>query len=183
MILYDIFIKPIEYLIEVVFMIMYSFLGNVGLAVIAVSILVSTLVLPLYNKAERVQETERQRQKKMAPRVAQIKKAFSGDERMMILSAYYTEMKYSQLSSIKGMAPLLLQIPFFLAAYHFLSNINLGQVSSFGPITDLMHADGILHVGNISINVLPVFSRSCLWKNSTCSITLAALSRSKGFRG
>ena len=114
MIRYDIFIKPIEYLIEVVFTSMYGFFGNVGLAVIAVSILVSTLVLPLYNKAERVQKKERQLQKKMAPRISHIRKAFSGDERMMILSAYYTEMKYSQLSSIKGMAPLLLRIPFFL---------------------------------------------------------------------
>ena len=156
MILYDIFIQPIEYLIEVVFITMYGFLGNAGLAVIAVSILVSTLVLPLYNKAELVQEKERCRQKEMASWIQHIKKAFSGDERMLILSAYYNEMGYSQLSSIKGMAPLLLQIPFFLAAYHFLSGINLGQISAFGPIPDLMHEDGLLQIGSFSINVLPI---------------------------
>ncbi len=156
MIIYDIFIRPIEYLIEAVFMMMYGFLGNAGAAVIAVSILVSTLVLPLYNKAEQVQEEERRRQKVMEPWIKHIRKCFTGDERMMVLSAYYSEMRYSQLSAIVGMAPLLLQIPFFLAAYHFLSGINLGEISSFGPITDLMHEDGLIRIGNVSINLLPV---------------------------
>ena len=94
MIIYDIFIRPIEYLIEVVFMMMYGFLGNAGAAVVAVSILVSTLVLPLYNRAELVQEAERKRQKAMEPWIQHIKKCFTGDERMMVLSAYYSEMRY-----------------------------------------------------------------------------------------
>ena len=156
MILYDFIIKPIEYLIEAVFVTMYSFFGNAGAAVIAVSIFVSTLVLPLYNKAERIQEEERRRQKVMEPWIQHIKKHFSGDERMLVMSAYYGEMRYSRISSIMGVAPLLLQIPFFLAAYHFLSGINLGQISDFGPITDLMQEDGLIHVGNVSINALPI---------------------------
>ena len=43
-----------------------------------------------------------------------------------------------------------------MAAYLFLSNLLLLQGVSFGPIADLGQPDGMLTVGNISINVLPI---------------------------
>ena len=51
---------------------------------------------------------------------------------------------------------LLLEIPFFMAAYQFLSNLELLNGVSLGPIKDLGAPDGLLVIGSIAINVLPI---------------------------
>ena len=52
---YNVMIRPVEYLIEIIFTIMYSLLGHEGYTLIGMSIAVSTLVLPLYARAEAIQ--------------------------------------------------------------------------------------------------------------------------------
>ena len=70
-----------------------------------------------------MQEQERNKQKEMEHWIKHIKKTFKGDERFMMLSTYYREVGYSQLSSIKSSLSLLLQIPFFIAAGLLLTGI------------------------------------------------------------
>ncbi|MCR5126783.1 MAG: YidC/Oxa1 family membrane protein insertase, partial [Lachnospiraceae bacterium] len=154
--LYRLLILPIEYLIEVVFTVMNSFFGREGFAIIAVSVAISTLVLPLYLRADAIQEEEQEKQKKMERWLTHIKKHFSGDERYMMVNAYYAEMNYKPLYALRGLIPLFLQIPFFIAAFHFLSNMQRLQGCSFGPIADLGAEDGMLVIGGLAINVLPV---------------------------
>ena len=154
--LYNIVIRPLEYLIEVIFVLMHGFLGRPGYALIALSIAVSTLTLPLYARAEAVQEKEREQQKKMEAWLAHIRKAFRGDERYMMQQAYYAEQGYKPLYALKGTMTLLLQVPFFVAAYHFLSHLHTLQGCAFGPIRDLGAGDGLLQLGGWQINLLPV---------------------------
>ncbi|MBR3643559.1 MAG: membrane protein insertase YidC, partial [Parasporobacterium sp.] len=154
--LYRILILPIEYLIEVVFTVMNSFFGHEGFAIIAVSIAISTLVLPLYLRADAVQEEEQNKQKKMERWLNHIKATFHGDERYMMTNAYYAEMQYKPLYALRGLIPLFLQIPFFIAAFHFLSNMQRLQGCSFGWIADLGAEDGMLHLGGYSLNLLPI---------------------------
>lgn len=52
--------------------------------------------------------------------VNKIKGAFKGDERFMILSTYYRIEKYHPFYSVKEAIPLILQIPFFIAAYKYI---------------------------------------------------------------
>ena len=65
-ILYNLFIYPIELLIDFVFTAVYRLLHNPGFAIIAVSVIVNLLILPLYKKADALQEEERKQQKIMA---------------------------------------------------------------------------------------------------------------------
>jgi hypothetical protein len=51
---------------------------------------------------------------------------------------------------------LLLEIPFFMAAYQFLSHLSILNGISFGPIADLGKPDGMLLIGSLTVNVLPV---------------------------
>ena len=154
--LYRILILPIEYLIEVIFTVMNSFFGHEGFAIITVSIAISTLVLPLYLRADAIQEEEQQKQKAMEKWLVHIKKHFSGDERYMMTNAYYAEMNYKPLYALRGLIPLFLQIPFFIAAFHFLSNMQRLQGCSFGWIADLGAEDGMLKLGTVSVNLLPI---------------------------
>ena len=154
--LYYIFITPIEYLIEIVFTITNRFFGNPGWALVFLSVIVSTLTLPLYLRADAVQHREKQSQVRMSKWIDHIKHVFTGDERYMIMNAYYKEQGYHPLNTLRGMVPLFLQIPFFIAAYSFISGLDVINGCSFGIIRDLGVEDGLISIGSFSINVLPV---------------------------
>lgn len=154
--LYGFFIKPIELVVEIIFSLMYRVFGNAGIAIVFVSIAIQLLVLPMYKRADALQDREREKQREMKPWVDHIKKTFKGDERFMMLSAYYREVGYSQLSSVKSSLSLLLQIPFFIAAYNYLSNLAVLKGASFLWMGDLSLPDSTFVVSGIVINVLPV---------------------------
>ena len=78
-------IDPLKLVFEFIFVIANRVVGHPGLAVIALSLLMNILVLPLYRRADAMQEEARDIDARLAPGVAHIKKVFSGDERMMIL--------------------------------------------------------------------------------------------------
>lgn len=155
-ILYDIIILPLVYLVQAIFSAVYLLCYNPGLSIIAVSLTVNILCLPLYKRADAVQEAERDKQAAMKPRLEHIRKFFSGDERFMIEQAYYREQHYSPLSAVKGSVSLILQIPFLIAAYRYLSTLPVLEGSAFFVIGDLSKPDGLINIGGLSINLLPI---------------------------
>ena len=154
--LYTLLIYPLELFFEVVFSIGNRVVGHPGLAIILLSLAVNFLVLPLYKRADEVQKEERDLEVSLASGIAHIKKTFKGDERMMMLNTYYAQNNYSPLYVLRGSVSLLLQIPFFMAAYRFLSNLKLLRGVSFGPIHDLGAPDQMVVLAGIGINVLPI---------------------------
>lgn len=156
MIVYNLLIQPLILVIDLLFVFLYDYFGKPAIAVIFLSIAVNLLALPLYRQADRIQKTERRQQEKMRPYVQHIKKTFSGDERYMMLSAYYKVEHYSPVSVLKESFPLLLQVPIFIAAYRYLSDAAVLSGASFGLIADLGKPDGLLRIGEISVNILPV---------------------------
>ncbi|MCR5726838.1 MAG: membrane protein insertase YidC [Lachnospiraceae bacterium] len=155
-IIYNIIITPVYYLVELVFFIMYRVFSNVGLAIVGVSLAVNVLCFPLYKRADAVQDAERDKQKHMKPWIEHIRNNFTGDERFMMTQAYYREQRYTTLSSVKGMVTLVLQIPFLLAAYRYLSELVLLQGTSFLFLNDLSEPDGLIKLGKVSVNLLPI---------------------------
>ncbi len=155
-ILYDLVIQPIWLLLEVVFKIAYTLCGNPGISIIFVSLTVNILILPLYLKSDALCEQDRAKQKLMEPWIKHIRKTFKGDERFMILSEYYRQNDYQPYYVLRSSLSLLLQIPFFVAAYSFLSNLQLLHGVPFMMIKDLGRPDGILSVAGLSVNVLPI---------------------------
>jgi len=150
-------IGPLKLVFEIVFVIANRVLGNrPGLAIIALSMVVNVLVLPLYRRADAIQEEARDKEAKLREGINHIKKTFSGDERMMILQTYYRQNDYRPTDVLNESVSLLLQIPFFMAAYQLLSNMAMLNGVSFGPIRDLGAPDGMLVMGSIAINVLPI---------------------------
>ena len=148
--------KSLELIFETVYMLTYRMIQNPGLSIIALSLFMNFLVLPLYMRADAIQEEEHALEKKLQKGVDHIKKTFSGDERMMILQTYYRQNHYKPVYVLRSAVSLLLQIPFFIAAYRFLSGLQLLYGVSFGPIPDLGRPDGMLEFAGLSINVLPI---------------------------
>ena len=163
-------IYPIELILEVVFTLLFDWRHNPGLAIVGVSVTVNILSLPLYRRADLISDLEKQKQKAMAPWTRHIRRTFKGDERFMMLSAYYRTQKYKPLYVLRSSIPLLMQIPFFIAAYHFLSNLGRLHGTPFLLIKDLGQPDqlvlipaiylnaftGPVLLGKLTVNVLPI---------------------------
>ena len=154
--LYTLIISPLELLFEVIFSVADRLIGNSGLAIVFLSIAVNFLVLPLYKRADELQAEENDIQAKMAPTVKHIKKEFSGDERFFMLQAYYRVNSYKPVYALKSSASLLLQIPFFIAAYRLLSGMQSLQGTPFGFISDLGKEDATFMLGSFPVNILPI---------------------------
>ena len=153
---YTILIYPLELIIEFAYYLFDLFLKQPGLAIIGVSIAVTLLSLPLYIIAEKWQQVERDTQKKLKPNVDRIKAVFKGDEQYMILNTYYKQNNYHPIYALRSSISLIIQVPFFIAAYHFLSNLEILHGQSFFFIQNLGSPDALLHIGKFSINVLPI---------------------------
>ena len=152
----SILFKPLQLLFEVLYMMANSIINNPGFSIIVLSLVMNFLVLPLYRRADAMQEEERDIEARLHKGVSHIKKTFKGDEKMMILQTYYRQNNYKPTYVLKGAVSLFLEIPFFIAAYRFLSNLQLLKGSSFGPITDLGSPDGLLVIGTLTVNILPI---------------------------
>ena len=154
--LYTFIITPLELLFEVIFTVANKIIGNAGLAIIFLSLAVNFLVLPLYKRADELQAEERDIQAKMAPRLKHIKSTFKGDERFLMLQEYYRINHYKPIYALKSSVSLLLQIPFFIAAYNLLSGMQSLQGMHFGFISDLGKEDAMFMIGSFPVNVLPI---------------------------
>lgn len=155
-IIYNIIISPIEMVIEIIFSIIYKISLNPGFAIIGVSLAINFLVLPLYKKSDELQEKERDKQAEMKPWLDYIKKNFKGDERYLMTQTYYRQQGYKPLYALRSSVSLLLQVPFFIAAYHFLSNLGLLQGASFLFIKDLGQPDQLIPFFGMKLNLLPI---------------------------
>ena len=154
--LYNIILSPITQLIEISYRVFSKMFSNTGISLIGVSLTVTLLCLPLYIVAEQWQETERDIQSKMKSGIARIKKFFKGDEQYMILSTYYRQNHYHPMMALRSSFGILIQIPFFLAAYHTLSSLPDLQGKSFLFIRDMGSPDATFHIGSFAVNVLPI---------------------------
>ena len=152
----SIFIGPLKLIFEVIFQVSYELIWDPGFCIIVLSLCMNLLVLPLYKRADAMQEQARDKENALSKGIKHIKKTFSGNERMMMLQTYYRQNDYSPANALKGSVSLLLEIPFFMAAYQFLSNLDLLQGTAFGLISDLGSPDRLLTIGGLTINLLPI---------------------------
>ena len=152
--LYTLIIFPLYTLIECVYVFFEKVTDNTGVSIIGVSLGITLLCLPLYAVAERWQQVERNKRKSMEGQLERIRRTFSGDERYMMTGAYYRECRYSQLMALRSSLGLLVQIPFFIAAYSFLSQLK--TTSSFLFIRNLGASDALFSIGGFQVNVLPL---------------------------
>ncbi len=155
--LYLILIAPIEYILDTCFCVIFRATGRNGiLTIFYISMIVSFFALPFYLYADRLADGERRRKSEMQKWKQHIHDSFSGDERMMMTARYYRIRSYHPVHDIRGSLSVLFQIPFFAAAYHFLSNLEILRGMEQWIFSDLGAPDGLLKIGELSINILPL---------------------------
>ncbi|MCL2485960.1 MAG: YidC/Oxa1 family membrane protein insertase, partial [Endomicrobia bacterium] len=155
-ILYNVFIFPIEQIIGLCYVFAFRIFKDPALSILGVSFAISVLLLPFYFMAEKYQLAEQEIKKKLKPVVDNIKAVFSGNERFMRTAIYYRQNGYHPIYALRSSFSLFIQIPFFIAAYHYLANLEVIHNVSFGPIADLAKPDSLLTIRGFTINILPI---------------------------
>lgn len=148
-------IDPLESAMRATLFAAHAFTGSWGVSLVILSIAVNIALIPVYHVAETWQEAERFVQRRMGPKLAEIQSVFSGRERYMYTRALYRLHGYSPAYALRTSFGLLIQIPFFFAAYHLLNAAPelAGQRWLF--LQDLAKPDGLLGLGGLQVNLLP----------------------------
>lgn len=155
--LFNLFIFPIYALIEFLYQNVYVLSSHYAfICIFAVSFFVNLICLPMYNRAEIYQREERNIQERLKSKVKSIKKNFVGDEQFMLLATYYRQNNYHPIMALRNSLSLLIQIPFFIAAYMFFSQPEIYGAMSVGIIKNLSKPDNLLTLFGYSINLLPI---------------------------
>lgn len=149
---YLVFIYPIQSLLSLAFGLYVSLTGNYGTSLILLSLTVTGLTAPLYYLAERWKLAEDEAKARMDRDVSSIKKNYTGQKRFYLIRNARRIHGYRTSMAIKASFGLFVQIPFFLAAYEFLSSFSGYRGVPFLLIPDLGKPDGILG----GLNVLPL---------------------------
>lgn len=152
--LFYMLIQPIFFLIETLFYRIYNFSGNIILAVISVSVAVVGLCLPFTVASEKIIKKNEKIKQQINSKLKSIKKNFKGDEKFLLIRELYKKHNYSPVSEIKSLLGILIQIPFFIAAFLFFSNLNVS--SDIAEIERFIQPDGLISLNFIKINVLPL---------------------------
>jgi YidC/Oxa1 family membrane protein insertase len=116
---------------------LFKFLGNFGLAILAVTVLVKLAFLPLANKSYK----SIAKMKEIQPKIKELKEKYAGDKHKMNLEQMEL-FKREKVNPMGGCLPMLLQIPVFFSLYKVLVvTIEMRQAPFYGWIKDLSAPD------------------------------------------
>ncbi len=125
--------KPLFYALDY----FYKLVGNFGLSILIVTVLIKLVLYPLANKSY----VSMSRMKKLAPEMQKIKERYA-DDRMRQQQEMMDLYKKEKVNPASGCLPILVQIPVFFALYKVLFvTIEMRHAPFFGWIKDLSAPD------------------------------------------
>ena len=141
-----------------------NILGNFGLAILAITVVVKIIFFPLANKSYKSMA----RMRVLTPQLQQLRERFGNDRQKMNMEmmALY---KREKVNPAAGCLPILVQIPVFFALYKVLFvSIEMRQAPFFGWIKDLSALDptsvfNIFGLLPYSTDFLPDFLNLGIW--------------------
>jgi len=137
--------------------ILNSVFHNYGISIIAITVILRVLFLPLTLKSMRSMKAMQAKMVELKPKIDAMKEKYKDDKTKQNteLMKLYTGHGVNPLSSLGGCFPLLLQLPVFVALYDvLLYSIDLRQ-SSFLWIRDLAEPEYLFDIPIFGDFVLP----------------------------
>jgi YidC/Oxa1 family membrane protein insertase len=114
-----------------------NLLGNFGLAILAVTVIIKLFFFPLANKSYRAMSG----MKALQPKMTELREKYADDKQQMqkeLMGMYRRE----KVNPVSGCLPIALQIPVFFALYKVLFvAIEMRHAPFFGWVRDLSSAD------------------------------------------
>jgi YidC/Oxa1 family membrane protein insertase len=125
--------KPMFYVIDW----LYKWLGNFGLAILAVTVLIKAVFFPLANKSY----ASMAKMKAVQPQMTELRERYA-DDKMKQQQALMELYKKEKINPLAGCLPILIQIPVFFALYKVLFvTIEMRHAPFYGWIKDLAAPD------------------------------------------
>ena len=130
----------------------YGVVGNYGIAIIIVTILMRIVIFPLTLK----QEKSMKKMRDLQPEIEKIKEKYkdSPQEYQQKTAELYRE---SGVNPLGGCLPLLIQMPVFVALYWAFSGNAIPADAKFLWFT-LKQPDRLFMIGNFAFNLLPILN-------------------------
>jgi YidC/Oxa1 family membrane protein insertase len=115
----------------------HGWLGNWGLAIIALTVLIKLVFFPLSAASYKSMA----RMKQVTPRLMKLRETY-GDDRAKLNQAMMELYKQEKINPLGGCLPIVVQIPVFIALYWvLLASVELRQAPFYGWIKDLAVPD------------------------------------------
>lgn len=130
----------------------YGVVGNYGIAIIIVTILMRIIIFPLTLK----QEKSMKKMRELQPELEKIKEKYKDNpqEYQQKTAELYRE---SGVNPLGGCLPLLIQMPVFVALYWAFSGNAIPADAKFLWFT-LKQPDRLFMIGNFAFNLLPILN-------------------------
>jgi len=130
---FDVMAKPTLYLLNF----LHGYVGNYGLAIILVTVLIKLLFWPVSQKGMKSMKT----MQKLQPKMAKLREKYKDDKQMQQQEMIKLYQTY-KVNPVGGCLPMVIQIPVFFALYKvLLQTIELRHAPFFLWITDLAAPD------------------------------------------
>jgi YidC/Oxa1 family membrane protein insertase len=107
--------------------------GAIGFAIIVLTLIVRTVLIPLFRK----QLVSQRRMQMLQPELAEVRKRYKGD-RVKAQQAQQEVMRERGVNPVAGCLPLLLQLPLLFIIYSVIQN----GLTSYDP-TPMLHVGGV----------------------------------------
>ncbi len=112
-------------------------IGNMGLSIIALTLILKALLFPLAYKSY----VSMAKMKELQPQMEELKKK-AGDDKQMVQKGMMELYKKEKVNPAAGCLPILMQIPIFFSLYKVIFvTFELRQAPFFGPFQDLSMPD------------------------------------------
>jgi YidC/Oxa1 family membrane protein insertase len=145
----------------------YHQVGNFGVAILLITVLIKTLFFPLANKSY----ASMAKMKAVQPEMVAIRERFA-DDKMKQQQAMMELYKKEKINPVAGCLPIVIQIPVFFALYKVLFvTIEMRHAPFFGWIKDLAAPDptniftlfGLIHWDPLALPLIGSFLHLGIW--------------------
>ncbi len=125
--------KPLHYALKI----MNGWVGNFGIAILIITILMKVLFFPLANKSYRSMS----RMRSMQPKIQAIQERYAGD-RMKLNQAMMELYQKEKINPMSGCLPMIIQAPIFFCLYKVLYvSLEMRHAPFYGWVHDLSAPD------------------------------------------
>jgi YidC/Oxa1 family membrane protein insertase len=147
-------VEPLTRIFSLILKMLYSVVGNYGVAIVILTIAVRVVTAPLTIKQMRSME----RMRALSPKLKEIQAEFA-DDRQKQSEKTMALYKSEGVNPLGGCLPMLLQFPVFIGLFYALrSTIQLRQAPFFGWIDDLSIPESLFEIPvlDLPFRVLPL---------------------------
>lgn len=131
-------------------------LGSPGAAIVALSLVMTALTWPLARLGARHERRVRATLLAMEPQIAEAQRRYKGEERFHAIDAIYTQHRWHPIKATMTATGFLISVPLLISSLLLLIDHPAMRGQPFLMIADLSRPDGLLPLGALAVNLLPI---------------------------